>query len=234
MEQWLDWARGPMFRFAIAVMLLGLIRLAVLTVMNLVSLTRNARNKHMSGGVVARDTVGWLFPFTRVPAQNRFFTVVSVAFHICIIVVPIFLAGHVLLLQDAIGVGWPAINQILADYMTLFAIAAGLVLFSRRVSTVLTRSLCRAQDYVIPVMIVLLFTSGYLATHPAVNPFSYSATMLTHALTGDLILMLIPFSKLSHVLLFPFAQLVSEMGWHLAPRSGARVAAELGKEGEPI
>ena len=58
--------------------------------------------------------------------------------------------------------------------------------------------------------------------------------MLVHALSGDLVLILIPFSKLSHMLLLPISHLVSELGWHLVPEAGTRVARALGKEGEPV
>ena len=39
-------------------------------------------------------------------------------------------------------------------------------------------------------------------------------------MSGNLIFILIPFTKLSHAVLFPATQLVSEMGWHLAADSG--------------
>jgi len=234
MEQLLEWVRGPLFRFAIAVMVLGLIRLLILNGINLVSLLRQSQDKKLPAKVIVRDTLRWVFPFTRVPASQRFFTLVSVAFHLCIIVVPVFLAGHILLWEEGLGVSWPAVGQPVADYMTLFAIAAGLLLFARRVSTPLTRSLSRAQDYALPLIIVASFVSGYVAVHPAINPFSYDATMLVHAVSGDLVLVLIPFSKLSHVLLFPITHVVSELGWHLVPESGRRVALALGREGEPV
>jgi len=102
------------------------------------------------------------------------------------------------------------------------------------VSARASRALSRTQDYLLPLIIGVAFVSGYLAMHPAVNPFSYNATMFVHVMVGNLIFILIPFSKLSHIALFPVTQLVSEMGWHLVPESGARVALALGKEGEPI
>ena len=76
--------------------------------------------------------------------------------------------------------------------------------------------------------------SGYLALHPVLNPFSYDGVMLIHVLSGNLIFILIPFTKLAHLVLFPITQLVSETGWHLAPHSGREVAAALGKEHEAI
>jgi hypothetical protein len=70
--------------------------------------------------------------------------------------------------------------------------------------------------------------------HPTINPFEYNATMLVHVMSGNLILILIPFSKLSHLVLYPSSQVISEMGWHLVPDSGRSVGLALGKESEPI
>jgi len=234
MEQWLEWARGPVFRFAFAIMLLGLFRLVVLNIIGLISLAQRARDKRVPFKVVARDTVKWLFPFNRVSTGQLFFTAVSFLFHICIIVVPIFLGAHILLWERGLGFGWLTLNQGLADILTIIAIVTSVTLFVRRVSTKLTRTLSRPQDYALPLLIAMPFLTGYLAMHPAVNPFSYNPTMLVHVLSSNLILIMIPFSKLSHVALFPVTQLVSEMGWHLVPGGGSGVVMALGKEGEPI
>ena len=234
MEQWLEWARGPLFRFAVAVMLLGLFRLVILNVIGLISLTLRARDRRIPVKTVVRDTVKWLFPFNRVSTGQLFFTAVSVLFHTCIIVVPIFLGAHILLWERGLGIGWVTLNQDLADIMTILAIVTSVVLFARRVSTRLTRSLSRVQDYALPLLIATPFVTGYFAMHPAMNPFNYDATMLVHVLSSNLIFILIPFSKLSHVALFPTTQLVSELGWHLVPGGGSGVALALGKEGEPV
>ena len=139
-----------------------------------------------------------------------------------------------MLWERGLGVGWLTLNQGWADILTIVAIATSLILFVRRVSTKLTRTLSRPQDYALPLLIAAPFITGYLAMHPAVNPFSYNPTMLVHVLTSNLILILIPFSKLSHAALFPATQLISEMGWHLVPGGGSGVVMALGKEGEAV
>lgn len=234
MELWLEWARGPLFRFSLALMLLGLLRLVVINVVSMMSLLRRARDKRIPIQTVLKDTARWLFPFNRVPKHQLFFTGVSVVFHICVIIVPIFLGAHIMLLRRGFGVGWVALNQSWADILTIVAILTAIVLFARRVSTSLTRSLSRAQDYILPLLIATSFATGFLAMHPTLNPFNYDPTILVHLLSSNLVLVAIPFSKLSHMVLFPITQLVSEMGWHLVPGGGQGVVLALGKEGEPV
>jgi nitrate reductase gamma subunit len=234
MEHWLEWARGPAFRFAFAVMLLGIARVLILNILGIVTLRRQARDKSIPVRIVVRDTLRWFFPFKRLGSSQLHFTVASFVFHVCIILVPVFLGAHILLWERGLGIGWPAISQTWADWLTLAAIVSSLFLFIRRVRARATRALSRTQDYLLPLIIAVPFVSGYLAMHPAFNPFSYNATMFVHVMSGNLIFVLIPFSKLSHVALFPTTQLISELGWHLAPESGRRVALALGKEGEAI
>ena len=50
--------------------------------------------------------------------------------------------------------------------------------------------------------------------------------MLLHLLSAELLLLITPFTKLAHIVLFPFDRL-SEVHWQLRPGAGDRVAAAL-------
>ena len=233
MAEWLEWARGPAFRLAVALMILGLLRLAILNAVNIMNVLTHARDRNIPWKTVLADTARWFFPYKKVQPQ-LVFTIASLLFHVSVIVTPIFLAAHIGLWERGVGISWAAIPQTAADYLTLIAIASAAVLFIKRVSARATRALSRPQDYLLPLLIMVPFVSGYLAMHPGMNPFQYNSTMFVHVMSGNVLLALIPFSKLSHVVLFPTTQLVSEMAWHLAPRAGREVAVTLGKENEPI
>jgi hypothetical protein len=60
-----------------------------------------------------------------------------------------------------------------------------------------------------------------------VNPLSYNAMMLIHLLGAELVFVLLPTTKLSHCVLFPFLRVSSEIFWRMPPGSGDRVAREL-------
>ena len=84
------------------------------------------------------------------------------------------------------------------------------------------------------IMPVFLLSHRLLVMHPAWNPFPADPTLLVHVLSADLLLFLVPLTKLSHMILFPLTQLVSELAWHWPSDAGSRVAVTLGKEGERI
>ena len=236
MDAWLEWARGPLFRASLVIMLLGLFRVVFLNTLSLVTLIAKARRnqREVRYRAVLVATLKWMLPFKKAVERRWFFSLTSLVFHVAIIVTPLFLGAHILLWDRGLGLSWPAIGNPAADFLTLLAIGTGLALFVERVGARAARAISRPQDYFWPLLITIPFVSGYLAMHPAINPFGYQATMLVHVLSGDLILILIPFSKLSHIGLFPAAQLVSELGWFLEPESGQRVMTALNKEEEPI
>ncbi len=234
MEAWLEWARGPAFRFALAFMLLGLARLLAHQVAGLVDLYRRAGNKQVPWARVARDTARWLLPFAHRNRPPLLLTALSLVFHTAVIIAPVFLAAHVALWERGLGLSWPVLGGRLADWLTLLGLVSAAALLAWRVSSRDTRRLSRGQDLALLVMVAVVFASGYLGAHPARNPFVYDATMLVHVLGGDLLLLLVPFSKLAHAVLFPLTQLVSELGWHLAAGSGSAVASALGKEEEAL
>ena len=74
-----------------------------------------------------------------------------------------------------------------------------------------------------PLMVALPFASGYLLMHPFLNPFAFESTFLVHVMSANLVLVLMPTTKLSHAVLLPSVQLVSEVGWHWPKESGSRV-----------
>jgi hypothetical protein len=76
--------------------------------------------------------------------------------------------------------------------------------------------------------------SGYYVAHPAGNPLPFRLTYLIHLLSAELLVVLIPFTKLAHVVLFQFTRISWELGWHFVPGAGEKVRIALGKRGEPV
>ena len=62
MSTWLEWARGPIFLFAISFMILGLLRHLVLTSWEVLRNMRRAGDKSLPWGQLLGTTLKWLFP----------------------------------------------------------------------------------------------------------------------------------------------------------------------------
>ena len=233
METWLDFARGPVFLFAFSFMILGLIRHLALTIWEIAKAMRRAGDKTWPYRQVCIATVKWLFPVDKVK-NELLFSLTSILFHVAILIVPVFLGGHLALWVRGDGLSWRALPNPLADVLTIVAIVPAVALVIQRLAARATRTLSRFQDYALPLVIAVPFVTGFLAMHPAINPFSYQATLFLHVMSANLVFVLIPTTKLSHVVLLPSVQLVSEVAWHWPPDAGSKLGVTLGKENEPI
>ena len=233
MDVWLRLAMGPLFWTAFIFMIFGLLRQAGLAIFEGARAYHRAGDKYIPVRQVLGNTLKWLFPVGRL--QNRWlYSLTTLLLHVGVILVPLLLAGHIALWKEALGISWPALPNNVATTLTLVVLVAVLAVLIQRLGARDSRVLGRFQDYALPLLIALPFATGFLVMHPAWNPFSRDPTLLVHVLSADLLIFLVPMSKLSHMILLPFTQLISELAWHFPPDAGSRVALTLGKENEPI
>jgi nitrate reductase gamma subunit len=233
MDAWIDFARGPLFRIAFTAMVLGLGYRVGVTVLQIAAAWRRAADRRLPGLEIAAATVGWLLPL-RLLRSRPVYSAASFLFHVGIIAVPLFLAGHVTLLAGILPSGWPTLSSTVADTLTLVCLGSLLVLLVGRVVVRSARKLTRAQDALILVVLALTVLFGFLAAHSTISPFAARSMLLLHILGGDLVLVLIPTTKIAHCVLYPFTQLLFQLGWHFPADTGRHVAIALAKENEPV
>ena len=205
----------------------------MLTLAGMLAVRRCAPDRWLPWSDIARNTLGWLFPAGRLWRRRPVFSTISFTFHAGLLAVPLTLAAHILLWKGATGLAWPAISHSLSNWLTLTVILTGLALAFARALHKSTRALSRVQDFAWPVLLTGPFVTGYLCANVALSPPAYQALLVGHIYSGDLILLLIPFTKIAHCVLAPFSQAVSALSWKLAPGAGDRVAADLGYAGSP-
>lgn len=224
MELLLSFARGPLFAFAFLVMLLGLVRHILLQVNMLAAKGKTLRR--VIWRRVLADSISWVVPVRHLRRGMIILTFTSILFHIGAILVPLFLADHVLLWERFLGIDLPELGTNFMDLLTLVTITCTVVLLSYRLFITRSRALSGRGDYIILIMVLLPFASGYLASHPEFNPLPWSSMMLIHVLSAEALLLAVPFTKLAHIVLFPFDRL-SQVHWQLRSGAGEKVAVAL-------
>jgi nitrate reductase gamma subunit len=234
METLLDFARGPLFRLSLAVMILGLLRILLLDLYGAWEAYRRAGDKTIPWGLTIRRTLQWLFPAERVIRSRPFYSVFSILFHVGLLLVPIFLFAHIQLWREAVGIGWPALPKSVADWLTLSTILFGLLLFIGRVSSRSSNFISRKQDYLWPLVLVLPFASGYICANLPVSASVYQLSMLVHVLSGEAIFLLLPFTKIAHCVLMPLSQFISAVAWRFPADTDEAVCTTLNKKGAPV
>jgi nitrate reductase gamma subunit len=146
-----------------------------------------------------RSILAWLLPFkARSWRMDPSFTVATFLFHIFLLAAPIFLSAHVILLEQAWGVSYWTLSDWAADSMTLIVLACCLFFAVRRWRNPTRRFVGSFQDWLVLILVVLPFLTGFLAYHQ-IGP--YLPLIILHVLTGEALLMALPFTRFAHVLL---------------------------------
>lgn len=225
MEQWIDFASGPLFAFTFGIMVLGLLRLVIIQVYSLIT-GKGRRLRNAPWKKILAEAASWVVPVRHLIPGTKFFSIVSFLFHIGIILVPVFLADHIVLWEGLLGINLPSIGHLLADTLTLFTIGCIIILFAMRTFSARLRAMSMRSDYTLLVAVLLPFATGFLASHPTFNPLPWHTMYLLHLASANLLFVLIPFTKLAHIVLFFFDR-VSGLHWQLRPGAGDQVAEAL-------
>jgi nitrate reductase gamma subunit len=160
----------------------------------------------------ARSLLHWMIPFAgRKMRLHPLYTLISFGFHFCLVATPLFAAGHVLLVQQAWGLRWWTLPEGVADVMTLAVIAACLFFIIRRLLRPEVRNVSYPSDFLLALVVLAPFASGYAAHQ---QWFPYAPTLIVHGFAGALCLLLVPWTRLVHLLWFTFtrAYMGSEFG----------------------
>jgi nitrate reductase gamma subunit len=163
---------------------------------------RVAYREHLSYGVkgAARSIFFWLIPYgTHSWRYYKVFTFLVFTFHFCLIITPIFLLGHNVLLRERWGFSLPTLPEGLADIMTVVVIFAAVLILLRRLALPQVRILTTSHDLLVIAIAAAPFITGFLAYHQAGD---YNFWLILHILCGEIMLVAIPFTKLSHFVLF--------------------------------
>lgn len=171
-----------------------------------------------------RSIYKWLVPFgTHGWRKQPFMTVLFFGFHIGAVLVPLFLVAHNTFLEEKIGFSFFTLNTQTADILTWGVVVCALFLILRRVAIPEVRILTTGYDYFILLVAVAPFATGLLARYQVGD---YSFWLLAHIFCGELLLVLVPFTKLSHVFLFfaSRAQLGMDFGIKRGGLKGTKMA----------
>jgi len=165
-------------------------------------LDRVAYKPHLAIGLqgAGQSALKWLVPFgTYSWRQQPFFTVAFFLFHIGAVLVPLFLAGHNVILEERFGFSLPALPMGVADTLTVLAIIGLVMIALRRIALTEVRILTTGYDWFILAVSAAPFVTGFLAR---LHVGDYDMWLLAHIITGELFLIVAPFTKLSHIVLF--------------------------------
>jgi nitrate reductase gamma subunit len=199
-----DFVQGPLISIAFIVFILGLL----FQLMQFFRLTRKKDwgrpplsqeirpEKKMAGRMIASCLASLNGTLWK---TDPVLTVVTSVFHVLLIVTPLFLLGHNILLYQSWAGRLFSLPESLSDGLTLIVLFCGAYFLGRRLLLARVRAITTIYDYVVLLIAVAPFLTGFFAYH---QWFHYETVMMLHILSGNIMLITIPFTKLGHMLFF--------------------------------
>jgi nitrate reductase gamma subunit len=176
----------------------------------LVSLTLSAKSRddvvlnYFNLKYALRSILHWMIPFGSVNMRKHpIMTIVSFSFHICLLITPIFLLAHEILWEEFFGISFWTIPDKIADIMTMVVMGGCLFFAIRRMIVKEVKFVTFPSDYFLLILVASPFVFGFLAYH---QWFDYQWMLILHILSAELVLALIPFTRLVHMIFAPLVR----------------------------
>lgn len=215
----LDFLYGPLLYIAVAVFVIGMIARVVLYINGLSQkLDRVAYKPQMGLGIkgALHSIVKWLIPGgTRAWRINPFMTAVFFMFHAGMILLPLFLLQHAVVIEYMFGISLPTLPGALADILSVLALLGFFGLVYRRFAVASAKALTTKQDWFVLIVAGLPLITGIMFRF---NVSGYAFWEFAHILTAEIFLIIAPFTKLSHIVLFFMSR--AQIGMDFAIKRG--------------
>lgn len=195
-EALLTWARGPGFDWALAIFVLGML----LRLFEVLSLGKKpdlaeGRGSGLNGALKTIISRSW--PRSSVFAREPLRIINGYIFHLGFFVVLFLYGPHIALFETTLGLSWPALSTGVVDAVAVITIASLLLALAMRLTSPVLKQISTAGDYIAWLVTLLPVLTGYLAYNHMLLP--YTSMLAIHILSVELLLVVAPFSKLTHI-----------------------------------
>jgi ferredoxin/nitrate reductase gamma subunit len=176
---------GPLLQIVFYIFIIGIV---VRITFFFYSIIRSGRGKELKPLYFLKNFILSFFPLHKVLVKRPLYATLRYIFHACLIVVPIWFSGHIVLWEESSWQWyWTAIPDEWADRMTLLLIFLAACFIIRRIALSKIRLNSSISDFLLIIITAFPFLTGYLLTHGTLEYISFfENNMLTiHILSGE-------------------------------------------------
>jgi nitrate reductase gamma subunit len=200
-----DFIQGPLIWIAVIIFVVGV----VFQVIQFFTLTKRKYPVYLSTGTPPQATgkkrclqgmIEWFYSLRKTVWHTHTSVMVMTSlFHFFLMVTPFFVLGHNILLDQALGVSFLSVPELMTDLVTVMVFICAAFFLYRRLFVARVRAITTGYDYLMFLITLAPFLTGYFAYH---QWFDYSTVIFLHILSGEVMLIIIPFTKLGHMIFF--------------------------------
>jgi len=179
---------GPLLRITFLVVIVGIFtRIAFFSY----TILKSSKNKDSRWSYVLTTFLRSVLPFYKAVAKKPLYATIRYIFHVCLIVVPIWTSGHIILLNlSRFGWYWAPLPDAWVDWMTLLLLGLAAFFLFRRIVSVDIHLNSSKSDYFLIIITALPFLTGFIAYH---QWFDYKTMLIIHILSGEAMLLVAAF-----------------------------------------
>lgn len=193
-----DIASGPLVWFSLAVFVCGL-AFRLIRYQRLMAAARQGLPPDFRPGWALASVLRFLLPLNRTALASPWSTLAGFCMHIPLLLVVFFLSAHVVMLEQSWGVSWPTLPDPWADWLTAASLFSLVFLAGKRLLSPTLKGLTESKDLWILLLVALPLATG-LAAH--LQWGNYPLVLTLHVVSAHVLLVVAPFTKLSHMVLF--------------------------------
>jgi len=199
----LTFARGTAFNWALGVLIFGLL----LRMFEMLSLGRKpdlSEPRAVKVGSGLRTLFTRSLPPPGMVKRSPVTYVGGYVFHIGFALVLLLFVPHIEVFRAVLGLHWPGLPTPVIDAIAVASMAAMLIVLIHRLTDKVKRFLSGFGDYLAWALTFLPLLTGYLALHHLL--FDYTWMLALHILSVEALMVLLPFTKLTHTVTVFFAR----------------------------
>lgn len=200
----LIWVKSTGLQWATIILFLGLsMRVVQILVLGRAQDLSEARDANiMSAGF--RTIARRMLPPQGMLQKGLFIYIAGYVFHIGFFIVLLFFIPHIQMIDGAFGLSWPGLRSSIVDAVTVITLLSLILLLIHRVWNPVQKLLSTGEDYLTWLLTFLPLLTGYFAYHHMV--LEYNTMLALHILSVEILMVVIPFTKLSHMVTLFFAR----------------------------
>jgi nitrate reductase gamma subunit len=155
-----------------------------------------------------------------IAGTNPFMMILTTVFHLLLILLPFFVLGHNILLDNAFGISMISLPENVSDTLTLIMIGCAAIFLYRRMFSDRVKAITDTGDYIFLAIAAVPFITGYLAYHQIFE--NYTIVIVIHILAGELMLISIPFTKFIHMIYLVIVRFTVQSEYSLGEDNGRK------------